>query len=76
MKNIRSPKTTAAIIKTVFINPVTEKDKRMSIVDIMNPELRMTLWNSSVWKNENNRRNTSTIIKTVKNCSKNTLFKF
>jgi hypothetical protein len=43
-----NPKTTAAIINKVFINPVTEKDKRIRIVEMMNPEFRITLWNSSV----------------------------
>ena len=58
------------------MTPVTEKEIRINIVEIINPELRMTLWNSSVRKNENNNNITSAIIKIVKNCSKKILFMF
>ncbi len=53
--------------------PLTEKDIRINIVEIINPEFRITLWNSSVWKNENNNNITSAIIRMLKNCSKKIL---
>ena len=54
--------------------PLTEKEIRISIVEIINPEFLITLWNSSVWKNENNNNMTSAIIRILKNCSKKILF--
>jgi hypothetical protein len=56
--------------------PVTEKDIRINMVEIINPEFRITLWNSSVWKNENNNNITSAIIRILKNCSKKILLMF
>ena len=38
----------APIISPMFSNPVTEKDNRIKMVEMINPELRMTLWNLSV----------------------------
>jgi hypothetical protein len=48
-----------------------EKDNLMRIVEITNPEFRMTLLNSSVCKNENRSSNTSIKINIVKKSSKN-----
>jgi hypothetical protein len=76
MKSIKSPNKIAETINTVFIIPLTEKEIRINIVEIINPEFRMTLWNSSVWKNENNNSITSAIIKILKNCSKKILLMF
>ena len=56
--------------------PLTEKDNRINIVEIINPEFRITLWNSSVWKNENSNKITSAIIRILKNCSKKILLMF
>ena len=53
---IASPKRTATRINMVLINPFTPKDILIKMVEIINPEFRMTLWNSSVWKNENNNK--------------------
>ena len=50
------------------------KDNLISIVEIIKPELRITLLNLSECKNENNNNNTSTSIRIVKKSSKNILF--
>ena len=76
MKSIKSPNKIAETISTVFMIPLTEKEIRINIVEMINPEFRMTLWNSSVWKNENNNNITSAIIKILKNCSKKILLMF
>lgn len=70
---IRRPKIMAQTINILFNNPVIENDKRIRIVDIINPEFLITLWNSSVKKNENNNNITSAKIRKVKNCSKKML---
>ena len=70
---IKSPKIMAHTINILFNNPVIENDKRIRIVDIINPEFLITLWNSSVKKNENNNNITSAKIRKVKNCSKKML---
>ena len=67
MVKINNPNIIADTINTVFNNPLTEKDNRIKIVEIIKPEFLITLWNSSVWKKENNSKITSTIIKIVKN---------
>ena len=51
MKSIESPKRMAETISTSLMIPLTEKDNRINIVEIINPEFRITLWNWSVWKN-------------------------
>jgi hypothetical protein len=76
MKSIESPNKIAETIRISLMIPLTEKDIRINIVEIMNPEFRITLWNSSVWKNENNNNITSAIIRILKNCSKKILFMF
>ena len=76
MKSIESPNKIAETISILLMIPLTEKDMRINIVEIINPEFRMTLWNSSVWKNENNSNITSAIIRIVKNCSKKILLMF
>jgi len=38
----------AETINKLLMIPLTEKDIRIKMVDMINPELRMTLWNSSV----------------------------
>ncbi len=63
----------AHTINILFNNPVIENDKRIRIVDIINPEFLITLWNSSVKKNENSNNITSAKIRKVKNCSKKML---
>ena len=76
MKSIDSPKRMAETISTSLMMPLTEKDNRIKIVEIINPEFRITLWNSSVWKNENSNKITSAIIRILKNCSKKILLMF
>ena len=53
-----------------------ENDNLINIVEIINPELRITLWNSSVIKKEKRSKRTSAIIKMEKNCSKKILLIF
>ena len=53
-----------------------ENDILINIVEIINPELRITLWNSSVIKKEKRSKRTSATIKIVKNCSKKILLIF
>ena len=38
----------AETISKLLMIPLTEKDMRINMVDMINPEFRMTLWNSSV----------------------------
>ncbi len=38
----------AETISTSLIMPLTEKDNRINMVEIINPEFRITLWNLSV----------------------------
>jgi hypothetical protein len=76
MKNIESPNKMAETINKLLMIPLTEKEIRINMVEMINPEFRMTLWNSSVWKNENNNKITSAIIKILKNCSKKILLIF
>ncbi|MFN3918620.1 MAG: hypothetical protein ACK4K0_12895 [Flavobacteriales bacterium] len=70
---IHKPKTMAHTINALLSNPVVEKDNLIRMVEIIKPEFRITLWNSSVRKKENNNKKTSAKIKTVKNCSKKML---
>tara|TARA_B100000787_G_scaffold50520_1_gene36387 strand:- start:18 stop:155 length:138 start_codon:yes stop_codon:yes gene_type:complete len=42
---IANPKSTAATIKMVLINPLTPNDIRIKIVEITNPEFLIILWN-------------------------------
>ena len=60
-------------INRLLTRPVFEKDKRIKIVEIINPEFLITLWKSSVIKKENNKISTSAKIKTVKKSSKKIL---
>ena len=76
MNSIDSPNRMAETINILLMMPLTEKDNRINIVEIINPEFRITLWNSSVWKNENNNIITSAIIRILKNCSKKILLMF
>ena len=48
MKSIKSPNKIAETINIVLMTPLIEKDIRINMVEIINPEFRMTLWNSSV----------------------------
>lgn len=73
MNSIESPNKIAETMSILLMIPLTEKDIRINIVEIINPEFRITLWNSSVWKNENNNNITSAIIRMLKNCSKKIL---
>ena len=76
IKSIKSPNKIAETIKTVLMIPLTEKEILINMVEIINPEFRITLWNSSVWKNEKSNKITSATIKMLKNCSKKILFMF
>ena len=60
-------------INRLLTRPVLEKDKRIKMVEIINPEFRITLWKSSVMKKENNKISTSAKINTVKKSSKKIL---
>ena len=60
-------------ISRLLTRPVLEKDKRIKMVEIINPEFRITLWKSSVIKKENNKISTSAKINTVKKSSKKIL---
>ena len=53
--------------------PLTENEMRINMVEITNPEFRITTWNLSVLKNENSNINTSAMIRILKNCSKKIL---
>ena len=68
-----SPKSTATKINMVFRTPSVPKDSFMIMVEIIKPEFLITLLNLSVTKNENNKINTSTRIRTVKKSSKKIL---
>jgi hypothetical protein len=70
------PNTIAVTINKLLIIPSTEKDILSKMVEIINPELRMTLWNSSVWKKDTRSKITSAMIKILKNCSKKILLIF
>ena len=48
MKSIDNPNKTAETISMLLMIPLTENDNRINIVEIINPEFRITLWNSSV----------------------------
>ncbi len=43
MKSIESPNKIAETISILLMIPLTEKDNRINIVEIINPEFRMTL---------------------------------
>ena len=73
---IKSPKVIALIINKLFKPPLMENDILINMVEIINPELRITLWNSSVIKKEKRSKRTSATIKIVKNCSKKILLIF
>ena len=45
---IANPKRTATTIKIVLINPLTPNDIRIKIVETINPEFLIILWNLSV----------------------------
>ena len=45
---IKRPNTTAVITNILFITPSTVNESRIKMVEIMNPEFRITLWNWSV----------------------------
>jgi hypothetical protein len=68
-----TPKTTANIIRTMFIIPSVLNDSLIKIVEIINPEFLITLLNLSECKKENNSKRTSTSINIVKKSSKNTV---
>ena len=69
-----TPNKTAVTIRIVFINPSVPKESLINIVEIINPELRITLLNLSDRKKENKSKSTSINIKIVKNFSKKILF--
>jgi hypothetical protein len=76
MKKMESPNKIAETINKLLMMPLTEKEIRINMVEIINPEFRITLWNSSVWKKENNNKITSAMIRILKNCSKKILLIF
>ena len=57
-----------------FINPLAMKEILISMVEIINPEFLIMVWNESELKNEKINNNTSTRIRIWKNSSKNILF--
>ena len=70
---MKSPKSKELIIKMIFINPSAMKEILIRIVEIINPEFLIIVWNKSELKNEKINNNTSTRIKIWKNSSKNIL---
>jgi hypothetical protein len=65
-----TPNSIAVIINTMLNTPSALKDNLINIVEIMNPEFRITLLNLSECKKENNSNKTSTRIRMVKNHQK------
>ncbi len=59
MKIIESPNNIAETISMLLMSPLKVKDIRFNIVEIINPEFRISLWNSSKGKNKNNNNITS-----------------
>ena len=57
-----------------FVNPLAMKEILISMVEIINPEFLIMVWNESELKNEKINNNTSTRIRIWKNSSKNILF--
>lgn len=76
IKITQSPNMTADTMRTLFVIPSTVNEIRMRMVEMINPEFRMTLWKWSVWKNEKSSRNTSVIMRILKNSSKKILLTF
>ena len=63
------------IINATLFKPSVIKDSLIKIVDIMNPEFLMILWNLSELKKEDSNKKTSTRIKIWNNSSKKIEFK-
>ena len=57
-----------------LVNPSAMKEILISMVEIINPEFLIIVWNESELKNEKINNNTSTRIRIWKNSSKNILF--
>jgi hypothetical protein len=68
-----TPNNTAATISMVFKIPSVAKDSFINIVEMIKPELRMTLLNLSERKNENKSKSTSIKIRIVKKSAKKIL---
>ena len=71
---MKSPNSKELRIKMIFINPSAMKEILISMVEIINPEFLIIVWNESELKNEKINNNTSTRIRIWKNSSKNILF--
>ena len=71
---MKSPNSKELRIKMIFVNPSAIKEILISIVEIINPEFLIIVWNESELKNEKINNNTSTRIRIWKNSSKNILF--
>ena len=71
---MKSPNSKELRIKMIFINPSAMKEILISMVEIINPEFLIIVWNESELKNEKINNNTSTSIRIWKNSSKNILF--
>ena len=68
-----TPNNTAATMSIAFKIPSVPKESFINIVDMIKPELRMTLLNLSERKNENNSKSTSIKIRIVKKSAKKIL---
>ncbi len=71
---MNSPKSKELTIKMIFVNPSAIKEILIRMVEIMNPEFLIIVWNKSELKKEKINNKTSTRIRIWKNSSKNILF--
>ena len=71
---MNSPKSKELTINMIFVNPSAIKEILIRMVEIMNPEFLIIVWNKSELKKEKINNKTSTRIRIWKNSSKNILF--
>ena len=60
---MKRPNNKELRIKMTFVNPSAMKEILISMVEIINPEFLIMVWNESELKNEKINNNTSTRIK-------------
>ena len=60
---MKRPNSKELRIKRTFVKPSAMKEILISIVEIINPEFLIMVWNESELKNENINNNTSTRIR-------------
>ena len=60
---MKRPNSKELRIKMTFVNPSAMKEILISIVEIINPEFLIMVWNESELKNEKINNNTSTKIR-------------